>query len=39
MIYLAEDVFIAGTEKCLIALWDSKEKIDEPMGPMNNMKI
>ena len=38
MIYFAEDIFMAGSEKCLIALWDSKRKIDEPMGPMNNMK-
>ena len=38
MIYFAEDVFKAGNKECLIALWDSKRKIDGPMGPMNNMK-
>ena len=38
MVYFTEDVFIAGTEKCLIALRDAKRKIDEPMGPINNMK-
>ena len=34
MIYFPEDVFIAESEKCLIA-YETQKEIDEPIGPMN----